>query len=506
MFETAKKHVTTLAASALVAVAVSACGGGGGGDGMTPIVNGPSKENVDLSGVTVGFWAEATMMLEIEAGYSEPHGDIEFSCAPGGDDCVVMVMVADDGTITAMSSGGVVTASDAGHPNTTRDRALEMAINAGHLTAPPLGDDGAPPDSYGYEMSDAVVADIDGWTSSVQELETEPMGMTPAMTDTLVIYSNTAYEMRVPFTDVHMLNTNQDSGGNPQSLVFDSGNASQASDVSEFPTMANTTTTVPENVSTGMGYDGRFDGADGTYWCNTAGGCDVSTDADGNLSVDAGADLYFTPDAAAEVDVPDPDYVYFGYWINETTDGGDPVFEISGLYGGVEYPTYADVGMLEGSATYAGATTGLYVRRWTDANNVVLRRRTGQFTAGVTLSANFGGGGIAPNDRFMISGTISNFMDGNGAIDSNWRLQLGRADFAADGNGYTSFAGTTQDVAGNGMPGTADPGNWSGHLLGEVNTLAPSDPESHPSGVAGIFHGNFNNGDVIGAFGAERQE
>ena len=469
--------------------------------------------DVDLNGVTVGFQAEAIMMLDIAQGTSADHGEIRFSCAAGDYNCRVMVMVADDGTITATSIGGEVTASDASDPNTKRDQALQLAItpppSPPHSTyAPILEDDGVPQAGYGYEMTGAVVAAIEGWTSSVHELETpEVTGVSPAMTDTLVIYSNTPYEMGVPFTDVHTLDTNM-VGRDYQSLIVNNGNLSQVSDVRDFPSTPNlSNANVAMNVGVSpTGYAGKFDGADGEYWCNTVGGCDFSTDADGNLDMLLSGDLYFTPNADETVQHPDPDYMYFGYWINETDDDGDPVFEISGLYGGVEYPTYVDVGMLEGSATYAGAATGLYVRRWTDANNDVLRRRTGQFTAVVALSANFGGMDIAMAQHHSISGTISNFMDGNREIDSSWSLQLGRANFASDGSGYTIFAGTTQDVDGNGMTGTADEGDWSGRLLGEVDTLAPSDPKSHPSGVAGRFDGHFNNGDVIGAYGAKRQE
>ena len=86
--------------------------------------------------------------------------------------------------------------------------------------------------------------------------------------------------------------------------------------------------------------------------------------------------------------------------------------------------------MLEGSATYKGSATGLYVRRWTDANNDVLRRRTGQFAADCGAFGQLLFGDIAMNDQYSISGTISNFMVGDRAIDPKWRLSLQRADFS----------------------------------------------------------------------------
>ena len=475
----------------------------------------PGKEAVDLSGVAAGYLADNVMMLEIKAGESEVHGDIRFSCASSGDDCVVMVMLATDGTVTALrsESGGMVTASNASDPNTQRDQRFDTAINAGHSTSvPTLGDDGTPDPSYGYmARTDASVADIAGWTSSVHELETPAMAPAPAMTDTLVIYSNTDFEIAVDFTDEHMFDTNPDGGGVNQSLIVYSGNVSRVSDVSSFPSAPNLlNVNVAMNVG-GTGYQGVFDGAAGEYWCNTVGGCVFDTDGDGNLIYVSG-DLYFTPAAGAQVDVPDPDYMYFGYWLRESEDDeGDPAFEVAGVYGGPAPSNDSYVVMLEGSATYEGSATGLYVRRWTDANNEVLRRRTGQFTADVELLANFGGADIAAADHYSISGTISNFMDAAGpvdpsswasdrssrAIDPSWRLALQRADFSSN-----SFYNTTE--------GTGDDGMWYGQFFGDVEVdndpVALGNQSTLPSGVAGAFDGHFNNGDVIGAYGAERQE
>ena len=460
----------------------------------------PDKKNVDLSDVTVGFLADQIMMLEIDAGESADHGDIRFSCASGGEDCVVMVMVADDGTITAMSSGGEVTASDAGDPNTLVDQSLDDAINAGHsmsMHLPTLGASGAPDAMSGYtEMADATYAEIDGRAPMVFELETPVMGADPAMTGTLVIYSNTDFEIAVDFAEEHTLDTNSDSMGDYQSLIIDSGNVSQVSDVSVFPTTPNTMTNISMNVA-GMGLGGKFDGADGEYWCDTVGGCVVSTDADGNLSGVTG-DLYFTPDGGVTVDVPNPDYIYFGYWLEESEDGnGDPAFEIAGVYGGPAPSNDSDVVNLEGEATYEGSATGVYVRRWTDANTEVLRRRTGQFTADAELTAYFGGDTVRAVDHYSISGTIGNFMTSGRAIDASWSLALQRADFSS-----SSFDGTTQ--------GTGNDGMWYGQFFGEVevdNDLQTNGNQSTlPSGVAGTFDGHFNNGDVIGAYGAERDD
>ena len=79
--------------------------------------NAVTPMNVDLAGVTSGFMADAGTVT-IEAGQSEEHDDISFTCAAGGRDCEVMVMVDANGDITATSTGGMVTAMNAhGHPH-----------------------------------------------------------------------------------------------------------------------------------------------------------------------------------------------------------------------------------------------------------------------------------------------------------------------------------------------------------------------------------------------------
>ena len=102
-----RKYLTALAATAVVAVGLNACGGGGGG----PVSGGGqvTPENVDLSDMTAGFMA-GVGTVQVAAGRSAVHGDIEFSCAAGGADCEVMVMVDANGAITATSTGGMVTA------------------------------------------------------------------------------------------------------------------------------------------------------------------------------------------------------------------------------------------------------------------------------------------------------------------------------------------------------------------------------------------------------------
>ena len=454
----------------------------------------PAKVEVDLTKLTPGYMADAIMMLDIDAGESADHGDIRFSCAAGGDDCTVMVMVADDGAITAQSSGGTVTAEDAGDANTTRDERLEMAIQAGHSTnSPSLDETGAPSGSPMFDPgTNADYASIPGWDHMAYERENPVMGMTSASTDKLVVYQNMDPETSAPFREVHGVTVDTDGD-------LSNGYEALGNIASLNPMLVGGNMLPLVVVGNGGTFAGTFDGASGVYTCtDTANNCLLSFDGNGNV-IGVTGDMHFTPDEGATVDVLVPDFMYFGYWMNESTDGNnDPVFEIAGLYGGAVPSPYAYVSQLEGSATYEGAATGLYVRRWTDTSSNVLRRRTGQFTADLKLSANFGGGNIAPNAAFQISGTIDEFMDGTKEVDPSWSLELESASFAADANGNTTFSGSTQPSAG-----AAGMGDWDGHFFGP---LTQGNVNDHPSGVAGTFDGHFNNGDVIGAFGAERQD
>ena len=494
-----KRALATSASAALLTVAIAGCGGGGG----SPQSNQPAPpQEIVLSHLTPGYLAEAGT-VEIEAGGQSDHGDIRFSCASGGDDCTVMVMVAADGTITAKSTGGEVTADDAGTPNHPDDVALDDVIGMGlnQSMAPGLDASGAPRDGSGFqEMTGADAADINDWDYTVYGLDTLASGMTAVSTERLRIYRNTDYETDTPFSDVYPLDFDIDSDTRNDSLDVASFNPSLI-DGSSLLTTWSADETRP----------GTFDGASGMYTCESS--CTLTFDANGNTIALSGA-MYFTPDVGATVPAPDPDYLYFGYWLRESTDSaGDPDFDTAAVYGGEEASVFDDVQQLWGKATYNGAATGLYLRRWTDNDGDVVRRRIGQFRADATLEANFGGPTVAEIDHFSISGTISNFMDGDRAVDADWRLELGRADFGAGSSAANGiFYGPTQDVDADDDPikKTAGMGGWEGQFFGEVDVDTDSTVDGNqselPSGVVGAFDGQFGNGVVIGAFGAETQK
>ena len=117
-----------MAAVSVVALSAVMYGCVHSGDDSAP-VEPPAPTAVDLSGVTAGYMAAAGT-YEIGAGQAMTVGDVTFSCAAGGADCTVMV--ADDGTATYATDGGMVTAmnSAAYQARLTMDEQRTSATNA----------------------------------------------------------------------------------------------------------------------------------------------------------------------------------------------------------------------------------------------------------------------------------------------------------------------------------------------------------------------------------------
>ena len=113
------KNLMTVCCAAVLAFGLAACGGGGGGGGDEMAT---MPVDVDLTNVTNGTTAEAGT-LEIEAGMSVDSGNTAFACAAGGDNCTVTVTEGDDGTVTAASTGGDVTAGNSEAHQITLDEA-----------------------------------------------------------------------------------------------------------------------------------------------------------------------------------------------------------------------------------------------------------------------------------------------------------------------------------------------------------------------------------------------
>ena len=367
--------------------------------------------------------------------------------------------------------------------------ALDMAITADPPSTVPnlLSADGSgtPADNTMLEeATDLDRATIDGWDRNVYEQMNEANGA-PASTDTFVIYSNKGEPAPTAFHMVHALNSDG-------VLALNTSNVGLVSGVAGFPSAVNQVDVpfMDDDEFTGM-----FDDAPGTYTCVSM--CTLSTNVNGEL-VDVGGDWQFAPDDDEfPVPVSDSDYVYFGYWMNESEENDQPVIMAAAIAGGTEVSLISTVQSLEGEASYTGAATGLYVIRTITLDGEVQNRTGGQFTADAMLTAYFGGDDVAVSRHYTIVGTIADFLDRDGrGIDPSWSVELKAAPFGTQ-QGAMLERKTVGDP-------DADTGTWSSRFFGD--TATPGNQSTLPSAVAGTFDAQFTNGAVIGSFGAEKDD
>ena len=302
----------------------------------------------------------------------------------------------------------------------------------------------------------------------------------------------------------------------PDAVAFDPGDALASSDPGDAAVLArimsNAFASSTAAVLTFGGDDpndrrgrgrsltaGSYNGAMGTYTC--AGGavdCTVELDAMGTLV--AMSDYWiFTPDTGATSDVPDADYLHYGFWLQRTTDAmGAVTYDEVETFAGSSVAASGDVGMVTGSATYRGDAAGVYVDKVFNQDGTIDRATSGHFAADATLTATFGQvnddagvGTIAPNLLYTLRGTIENFRLSGGEANT-WSVALH--------GDITDSSGTASGTARGGVAGRD--GSFSATFHGPV-TDADSDPVQ-PHTVVGEFNADFSNGSVAGAFGARR--
>ena len=249
-----------------------------------------------------------------------------------------------------------------------------------------------------------------------------------------------------------------------------------------------------------LSFPGTFHGVAGSYECRTPP-CTVSTANDGMIS-STGGPWTFTPDSdlAGEImiDLPDTDYLYFGWWLQEPTDaGGNYAFR---TFSGGTVPfavgskfTSGNNDELLGTASYRGRAAGQYVTK--DFSGGVLSGGTaGVFTATAMLTANFGGNDIAVNDQFNIRGSVTEFKDvERGRALEGWSVTLNKVDLAP---GSASFGGTAGDTTTATLGGVTGTGTWEGAFFGNARA------DRKPGAVAGVFDAHLPAAHISGGFGA----
>ncbi len=229
---------------------------------------------------------------------------------------------------------------------------------------------------------------------------------------------------------------------------------------------------------------GHFDGAYGIYSC-VAASCTLNL-AMPPTGITAMTGWVFMPRSYTgagggtrepQVDVADSDYRWFGFWLRGPNPDEDNGFGITTFSGGSEVFS-GSFTALTGRATYEGPAAGQYVK---DAD-------AGLFTAKVTLHADFGA-------TQTIHGGLGDFR-GNGR-NLGWDLIFEETPLGGHGSFSGRTHGTTRVVGTNFSrdEGQDNHGGYAGRLYG-------NNPDgSAPAGVSGTFHGKFDDGAVVGAFG-----
>ncbi len=269
-----------------------------------------------------------------------------------------------------------------------------------------------------------------------------------------------------------------------------------------------------------------FDGGSGTLKCaaTTGDGCTVTLDEKGEVTT-ASEGWIFTPAGDAKVDVADTNYLRYGFWLKRTTDadGATTYNAVETFADAMGHPETgnSDLAQVTGTAKYEGGAAGVYVKNVTDNEGAVFTATAGQFEAKVELNASFGGGGVASNDQFTISGEVTDFTlhetDGPSYKNDDWGVKLGLTDFSGRADGDAPGESGPSNSHDNEFSGTATgdstaaAGSWNGVFWGnsasgdhDMDNETP-DTSPQPVAVTGEFNANFTDGTAAGAFGANKK-
>ena len=476
------KNLMTVCCAAVLALGLAACGGGGG-DGMPAVVdngdngdngaNGANGANGDTVLTPEEMAAEAAAATKAAGTKLTEIGDeaIQGTDAGLGGTGITSVTM----TIERDADGTTVKITDTAQPaeQTPANPQFMQAMDLGDGTTMHVRDNG-----MGEEEVVVVTTDIEAPTDIPFVLADDNMGRYTLDPDENFLTFNMALHTgRVTLTD------SRASVPAPAGTVSLTGVDAAAT----------------ENVKENQ-YRGTFDGAPGTFTCiGGADGCDVTVE-DGEITdMDT---VHFTPDEDVTVKEDDADYLNYGFWLMRTTDAdGAITYDEVQTFAGSELARSGNVDTVDGSATYEGGATGVYVKNVYSAGGGMIESATsGVFTADAMLTATFGqtvDRDIPPNETNTLTGTISHFALQHGE-ENDWSVNL-QGDIAENGDTVTSAGGAT---------GGGAPGSWSATFYGPTPVTADTedgDVTVAPGSVVGEFNANFSNGSVAGGFGARKQ-
>ena len=278
------------------------------------------------------------------------------------------------------------------------------------------------------------------------------------------------------------------SSGSSATLEFDAA----VSDVTDTPDVDET-----KEAAEVMGY---YNGAMGTYTCTGDTNCSVNVNSKGELSGMSDGWVFY-PAMGATSDVADADYLHYGFWLARTSkDGVVTSYDEVETFAGSSLDASGNVSAVEGTATYSGGATGVYVKNVLTSTGALDYATSGPFTATANLTATFGQvendaseGTIAVSMLNTLTGTIDDYQLAGGE-ENNWMTVL-------DGD-ITENAGTAAGTAKGGSP--AEDGSFSAIFHGSVTAVETVVPK--PSVVVGEFNSFFTDGSVAGGFGAREDQ
>ena len=551
-----------LAACSIVALSAVMYGCTHSGDDPAPVVDEmtDTDTDTDTESTPVAVTIPDAMYLDedntpmagmttIAAGGTHTSGGVMFSCAAGGDACELNIMA--DGSVT--STGGEVTAALTEDAVTQvddaklmyrgrvigKDRALEAASNLGLTGTAGLDEDEiiisrgpsgpASVTSAGYSMSDDPALPNEGWAGS--HLTRTVAGAT----NHLFVYTDKEAPTRVQFYDFDRdmdtpalyTDSSPPSHTNPYGpadtitgLTLTGGAtgnfSADVADLTRFPAPqpveeGSRTQNYPNNDDTDgdltngleqVSIPGNFNGAGGQYICT--GGtattpCAVTVAPDGTYTL-VGTAWTFVPELNATAWQEDPEFMSFGWWLQEPTAAtGTYTFQ---YYADGDAYQLAAGNLAPGPATYNGRAAGKYVVQEIDDTGVT-GGNAGMFTAAATLTAMFNGTAAGGT----LEGTISGFQTDNMGVDvSGWSVRLNRQTITGTVAADVTSLGTNNVPTAAGFDGatammgdqTAH-GTWVSQFFGQ-----PATADAYPLGVGGTFQADNEAASIAGAFGARR--
>ena len=352
--------------------------------------------------------------------------------------------------------------------------------------------------------------------------------------EVIVIRTDIAAPKATKFSDVHPLttstNTDNDSPApTNEALRITTANggmlmsAAFVSAGSETTLKFDSAVTASQDVAAVKAFEtmASFNGAMGTLTCGGGTDCTVTLNEKGEV-IAVSEEWNFTPGTGATVDVADANYLTYGIWLKRTTkDGATTYNEVEAftqaMGDDLAATTPTDIDTVVGSAKYMGNSTGVYVKNVTDNTGAITSSTSGLYSALVNLTASFGGGDIADNNKFTIDGEVTDFSLEKGE-ENDWGVKLGLADFgnraAGDAPGKTAPASSGHTNMFSGVAtgdSTAVAGSWNGMFYGDSasgnHDMDDTTPDTSPQPIAvlGEFNANFTDGAVLGGFGANKQ-